>query len=840
MTDFERLGLFYLGRRRDLAARVTLDELVLYDSRDLVTHALCVGMTGSGKTGLGITLVEEAAIDGVPVLVIDPKGDLGNLLLTFPSLSAAEFQPWVDPDEARRAGLEVEAFAAREAETWAAGLAAWGQDGARIERLRNAADFTVLTPGSRAGRPVSILSSFAAPPPGDRGDAEVIAERASGTATSALVLAGVDAAARSREHSLVAAILTEAWQRGEDLDFAGLIRRIQRPRFETIGVLDLESFFSARDRFELATRLNGALAAPGFDAWLDGEPLDPQSLLYTAEGRQRVTILSLAHLGDAERMFFVSLLLAQVVSWMRRQTGTTSLRALVYMDEIFGFFPPVANPPSKLPLLTLLKQGRAHGLGVMLATQNPVDLDYKALGNIGTWFLGRLQTERDKARLLDGLEGAAGSLNRQEADRTLSALDKRVFLMHNVHEAAPIVFETRWAMSYLRGPLSREQIRALQGDRLPAGLPPSAPFAQSFRAAPGNSRTYDSPVVPDTLAAPAPLDSSDSAAAPQPPGAPERPGTSSGLTARPILPPGIRELFLPAATAARVVYRPVILGSARVQFVDAALGIDERREVLYLAPATAEAVPVDWAEAVRLDAGRTPLADEPAVERAEYARLPAAATQPRSYGIWEKSFSRAAAHRERLELWRHPVLRLTSRPGESDRDFRVRVQQAARSARDTAIDAVRKKYAARERSLSDRLRRAEAALTREQQQASGQKMQTAVSFGATLLGALFARKATGAGTIGRATTTARGVGRSMKEASDVKRATENIDAIRAAAAQLEEEIAADIAAITARFEEDTPLEPVGVRPKRGHVEVQFVALGWVSETVHIPSDTRRR
>ncbi len=485
MQEFEKLGLFYLGRRYDMDARKSLDEPVLYESRDLVTHAVCVGMTGSGKTGLCLSLVEEAAIDGVPVIAIDPKGDLGNLLLTFPDLSAKSFRPWIDEDEARRAGQDPDAFAQAEADRWRAGLAEWGQDESRIQRLREAAEFAIYTPGSRAGLPVSILSTFAAPPAAARDDAEALSERAGNTATGLLSLAGVDPQPRSREHTLLASLFAASWSAGADLDLASLIQQVRTPPFQRVGVVDLESFFPAKERFELAMRLNGLLAAPGFEQWMEGAPLDLASLLYTAKGRPRVAIFSIAHLGDAERMFFVSLLLNQVVSWMRGQTGTTSLRAMLYMDEIVGYFPPVANPPSKRPLLTLLKQGRAFGIGVVLATQNPVDLDYKGLANTGTWFLGRLQTERDKARLLDGLEGAAaGSIDRSETDRLLSALDKRVFLLHNVHEKAPVVFQTRWALSYLRGPLSRDQIRALTpASRVEAPAAGGAPSVPSPKAA---------------------------------------------------------------------------------------------------------------------------------------------------------------------------------------------------------------------------------------------------------------------------------------------------------------------------------------------------------------------
>ena len=785
--DFEKLGLFYLGHTHDLASGTTLEAPVLYDSRDLVTHAVCVGMTGSGKTGLCLGLIEEAAIDGVPVIAIDPKGDLGNLLLTFPGLTAGEFRPWVDEDEARRAGVSADEFAAAQATAWMDGLAAWGQDGARIARLRQAAEFAIFTPGSRAGLPVSILSSFAAPPPSEREDAEVLAERAAGTAISALVLAGVDAPPRSREHTLVTALLTDAWRQGIDLDLAAVIRLVQTPPFTTIGVVDLESFFPAADRFQLAMRLNGVLAAPGFSNWMAGEALDPRTLLYTAEGRPRVSIFSIAHLGDAERMFFVSLLLNQIVAWMRHQSGTSSLRALVYMDEILGYFPPVANPPSKLPLLTLLKQGRAFGLGVVLATQNPVDLDYKGLANTGTWFLGRLQTERDKARVLDGLEGAAGGLDRGEADRLLSALKKRVFLMHNVHDTAPTVFETRWTLSYLRGPLSRDQIRALTGDRAAAAAVP-ATAAAAWRAA---------------TAAPA-------------------------LEERPVVPPGITEFFVPASGGEPIQgYAPGILGAARVRFSDRALGVDTTDEAVYLVRVTDAAIQVDWADAEKLAIGAGDLRRQPEDASAGYAPLPAAASQPRRYAAWEKAFARWVAQNARVDLLHHPTLGIAARPGESEHDFLVRLQLDSRTARDAAVDEVRRKYAAKAATLAERLRRAGQAVEREQQQASDQKVQTAVSMGATLLGALFGRKTIGVGTIGRATTAARGVGRSMKEASDVKRAAESVEAVRAAIAQLDARIAEDVAAVAARFEPGVPLERVAVRPKRGQVEVQFVALAWV-------------
>jgi hypothetical protein len=789
MQDFEKLGLFYLGREYDLEAGKATDTPVLYDSRDLLTHALCVGMTGSGKTGLCLGLIEEAAIDGVPVIAIDPKGDLGNLLLTFPRLSAEDFRPWIDDDEARRAGMTPAAFADQQAQTWRQGLADSGQDGARIERLRKAAELSIYTPGSTAGLPVSVLTSFAAPAAAVRSDAELLGERAGNTATSLLSLAGVDAPPRSREHTLLTGVLSTAWTDGRDLDLAGLIHEVQTPPFTTVGVVDVDTFFPRRDRFDLAMRLNAVLAAPGFEQWFDGEPLDPASLLHTADGRPRVVVFSIAHLGDQERMFFVSLLLHAMVGWMRAQTGTSSLRTILYMDEIAGYFPPVANPPSKPPLLTLLKQGRAFGLGVVLATQNPVDLDYKGLSNIGTWFLGRLQTERDKARVLDGLEGTgAGTLDRAGADRILSALGKRVFLLHDVHEAAPLVFQTRWTLSYLRGPLSRDQIRVL-------------------------THANDAPRVPET---------------PLPRHVPVPGKDAAGSDTPPVVPPGIQQFFVPrrGADGARgTVYSPVVLGAARVTFSDPKLGIDISRDVIYETRIGSGAVAVDWATGEPLDLPVADLRRSPD-PGASYEPVPPAAMLAKNYPLWEKSFTRWLAQAEKIELLRHRESGLTSRPEETERDFRIRLQDASRIARDEAVEAVRRKYAAKQATLAERLRRAEAGVSRESEQASQQKLQTVVSLGATLMGALLGRRAVSTSTLGRATTAARGVGRTMKESADVKRASETVEAVRVQVLELEQQVREETQALAATFESPVALDRVTLLPKRGQVLVQVVALGW--------------
>src|SRR5512133_3746019 len=482
MEDYEKLGSFYLGRAYDLDAQKAKDELLLYDSKDLTTHAVCVGMTGSGKTGLCMALIEEAAIDGVPALLIDPKGDLANLLLTFPQLRGEDFLPWINLDDARQKGLSPEDYAAKQADTWKNGLASWNQSGERIQRLRDMTDIRIYTPGSSAGFPVSILKSFAAPEQAIRDDNDMLRERVSSTATSLLGLVGIEAdPVQSREHILLSTILDSAWRNGQDMDLAALIQQVQTPPVTKIGVLDLESFYPSKERFGLVMALNNLIASPGFSAWLEGEALDIGSILYTPQGKPRVAIFSIAHLNDSQRMFFVSLLLNQVLGWMRAQPGTTSLRALLYMDEIFGYLPPLSNPPSKMPMLTLLKQARAFGLGLVLATQNPVDLDYKALSNAGTWFVGRLQTERDKAGVVDGLEGASAvtgsAFDRKNIDQLLSGLGSRVFLLNNTHEDEPVLMTTRWVLSYLPGPLTREQIRTLMAPVKAARMPAASATA---------------------------------------------------------------------------------------------------------------------------------------------------------------------------------------------------------------------------------------------------------------------------------------------------------------------------------------------------------------------------
>ncbi|MEN6534982.1 MAG: DUF87 domain-containing protein [Bryobacteraceae bacterium] len=793
MPDYEKLGAFYLGRPYNPAAGKAEDGLILYDSKDLVTHAVCFGMTGSGKTGLCIALLEEAAIDGVPALVIDPKGDISNLLLTFPELRPEDFLPWINEDDARSKGVSPEEYARKQAELWKNGLAAWGQDPGRIQRLRDAADFAVYTPGSTAGLPVSILKSFSAPGAAIVDDPELLRERVNATATALLGLVGIEAdPVKSREHILLSTILGNAWKQGRDLDLGALIQEVQSPPVTRIGVLDLEAFYPSKERFELSMSINNLLASPGFEAWLEGEPLDIAGMLYTKQGRPRVSIFSIAHLGDAERMFFVSLLLNQTLSWMRTQSGTTSLRAILYMDEIFGYFPPVANPPSKQSLLTLLKQGRAYGMGVVLATQNPVDLDYKGLSNAGTWFIGRLQTERDRNRVLDGLEGAAGGgIDRQEMEKTLSQLKNRVFVMNNVHEDAPVVFESRWAMSYLRGPLTRAQIKTLMGSR-----PQTAAGAVSPKEA-----------VPPTVK------------------------QSVGAVPRPVLPSEIAQFFVPVRGAcpagAALLYEPMLLGSASVRFVDVKAEVDCARDLNLLTAVEDGAVPVDWQNCAEAGFGPDELEREPA-SGSQFAPLPGEAAKAKNYTAWGRDLVNWLYGSQKLELFKSPGLGEMSQPGESERDFRVRLQQSGREKRDESVEKLRKAYAPKITALEERIRRAEQAAQREREQASQQKMQTAISLGATLLGAFLGRKAVSTSTMGRAATAARAGSRAWKETQDVERAADTVEALKQQLADLEAQFTVETQAIESSLSPATEtFDAVSVKLKKTNITVRLVALVWV-------------
>ena len=853
MQDYEKLGVFYLGREFDAARGAVTDDLLLYDSKDLTTHAVCVGMTGSGKTGLCLAMLEEAAIDGVPALCIDPKGDLSNLLLTFPNLAASDFAPWIDNAEAARKGVSASDYAAQTAERWKKGLADWGQPPERIARFRDAVDLAVYTPGANTGLPLSVLRSFSAPSEAVLEDATALRDRVSTIVSGLLAMLERDAdPLQSREHILLSTIIERAWRDGQSLDLAGLIGAVQKPSFDKVGAFDLDTFLPPKERLSLAMAINNLLASPGFASWMEGEPLDVQRLLFTPEGKPRISILSIAHLDDSQRMFIVTLVLNEMIAWMRSQSGTSSLRAILYMDEIFGYFPPTANPPSKPPMLTLLKQARAFGLGCVLATQNPVDLDYKGLSNAGTWFIGRLQTERDKMRVIDGLTSAmsgSGSFDRAELDKMMSALSPRVFLMRNAHDDAPVLFSSRWALSYLRGPLTGPEIAKLMGPvkaarKAAAGAGIGAAAAGAVRgtgssngdaaaatSAGSTARTSASPGatvvdIASARVAPQPGSSSSAAAdastsaaairsAPPPPATNARPQS------------GGPEYFMPATTGASpITYKPMVAGFTKLHFVDAKLALDQWRAAAYLAPLSDNGDEILWPEATITTDLKSRLTSTPA-PGSSFAALPAPAMRAAAFTAWGKALSAHLYENARADVFVCDALKATSAPGEQEGDFRSRLALAARERRDAAVEELRRKYAPKLQALDDRERRAQDRVAREQSQSSQQKLQTALSIGSSILGALMGRKALSVTNLNRAASAARSATRIGRESADVDRANDNLDVIRQQRTELQNQFAADTAALERSLDVSAvELRKAQVSPRKSDIAVGEVALVW--------------
>jgi len=837
----ERLGAFYLGAEIDPATGEQTHTPINYDARDLTTHAVCVGMTGSGKTGLCIGLLEEAAIDKVPALIIDPKGDLTNLLLQFPDLLPSDFRPWINADDARRKGKTVDEFAESTAAMWRDGLAEWGQGSERIQMLKDSVDYTVYTPGSDAGVPVSILGSLAAPKLSFDTHAETLRDRISGTTSALLGLVGVKAdPLLSREAILLSNIFEHFWRKGEDLDLAKLILAIQTPPVRQVGVFDVDTFFPQKDRFGLAMAFNNLMAAPSFQSWLEGDPLDIDRLFFTAEGKPRHSIFYIAHLSDSERMFFVTLLLEALVTWMRGQTGTTSLRALLYFDEIFGFFPPVQEPPSKKPMLTLLKQARAFGLGAVLVTQNPVDIDYKGLTNAGTWFIGKLQAERDKDRVLQGLKGAIAEAGRSsdavDYDALITALSSRVFLMNNVHEDGPVVFQTRWVMSYLRGPLTRPQVRQLMA---PKKALLAAQAASHVDAAPV-------PQVRQTAQETAPVASAAAPAAPTQSTEPNAPKGFSAIQAA--LDPSVAQAYLPVDMArsravkvvaddagraidvksVQMIYEPAVLGAARLRFVDQKRRIDEKQELVLLSPIASGVLgAIDWARADALPLTLSALERAPAnAEPAEgpfFAPVPEEVNTERELRSLASDLSDWLYYNKRLTITTHASMDIHQEPGESDRAFKIRLQDAARQQRDAEVDKLKSKYRTQLDRLQDRMDRYEKDLAEDEAAFSTRKQQEWVSLGESALNFFLGRRSS---RVLSQAISKRGM--TSKAKGEIERTKEEIADSQKEIADLEAELATAADEITRKWADALDdLTTDEVKPRRTDVDVEFVAVGWM-------------
>ncbi len=814
MIDYEKLGLFYLGKKFDLVQGRPLSDLMLYDSRDLTTHAVCVGMTGSGKTGLCLCIIEEAAIDRIPVLAIDPKGDLGNLLLTFPGLNPSDFKPWVDPREAARKGQDLDTYASTVANQWRDGLAAWQQPPERIQRFRDAVDIAIYTPGSTAGLPLSVLRSFHVPPRQLREDGDLYREHIQSTAAGVLALAGVTGdPMTSRENLLVGKLLDHAWTSNHSLDLPMLITGIQKPPFDRVGRLDIEAFYPAPDRFALAVKLNNLLASPGFSSWVEGTPLDINRLLYREDGTPRVSILSIAHLSEAERMAFVTILLNEVLSWVRTQPGTSSLRALLYMDEIFGFFPPSANPPAKRPMLTLLKQARAYGLGIMLATQNPVDLDYKGLANTGTWFLGRLQTERDKMRVIDGLQSASDAagagFDRKRLESLLSSLGNRVFLMNNVHDDGPVVFQTRWALSYLRGPLTREEIKGLTKPALPEDLvnsPAAGPDTGALSRLPQEESAGEPASLPQARFNPA-------------------------ASTRPLIDPGITERFArPHAEAETIQYIPCLYTTARVHYVDAKTkaNVDKWETFPILARADDRTISGDpWTGAIEL---KTPpdMDDHPVNAGAQFATLPAECTRARSYSVWTKKLKDHLYRERPLPLLFCPELKLYSWPHEDEAQFRIRLNMKAREARDEKVDQLRARFRPRRDAIENKIRSAEERLQREKNQASKSTFDAVLSVGGSVLDSFLGNRRSRSRT--SKTTAARNASRAAQQRAEAAAVSETLSSLKSQRDELDldferEERELEYTLGAHRLE----IKSYPITPRKADISVEPVLLLWMLE-----------
>ncbi len=884
MSASDQRGKLYLGREYDLQRGAVTERPVLYDPRHLTTHGVLLGMTGSGKTGLGVVLLEEVLLEGIPALILDPKGDIANLLLTFPALDAKDFTPWVDVEGARRRGMSVEAYAAQEARKWREGLAEWDIAGERIARLRQAAQFTIFTPGSEAGQPVDVLHFFDNPNLDWDEHEEALRERIGGIVSALLGLVGVAAEPlQSPEHILMARIIEHVWRAGKRLDLPTLIRLLQRPPFQQVGVFELETFLPEKDRFKIARSLNNLIAAPGFEDWREGTPLDVGELLYAGDGRPRASVFYLAHLDDEPRTFFITLFLEAVRDWLRAQSGTTDLRAVVYFDEVFGYMPPYpANPPTKAPLMALIKQGRAAGLGVVLATQNPADLDYKGLTNAGTWAVGSLRAERDKERVLEGLEGAiaeaGAALDRRALDRALGALKPRVFLFHDIHReengGAPLFLHTRWAMSYLRGPLTRKQVRAVAGKgqdgttarhedaeaestlpEMEGGGPASSgmgegendermgdegAFASSESVVARSAARAEVAFAEPSEALP-PMDSLDA-------DVPDARAVGRGRSVRsgladgpPALPPEVPQVFLiPTVTfewavrgyeedtgqlllvgERRLVYTPHLLALGTVRMLDRSRGVDHRETVARLLWPDEGVLGVDWDEG-RAFVSEDDLSSQPPGDGL-YAPVPPILARPRDVKRLEKDFADYLYHNESLAIWHNPALKLYGAVGESRRDFRIRCQREALRGRDDELRTARARVEKQMARLQKRLRREERELTVDREELDARKREELLTLGESALNLLSGRRPSYMISLASRKRTL-----SRKARADVRESLEAIDDLEEQLEWLAEEWQEQAEMITARWA-DT-LEEVGeivVAPRRSDVAVEFCGLAWV-------------
>lgn len=779
--DYEKLKLFYIGKEKIDDNFVPL----VYKNKDLLTHAAIIGMTGSGKTGLGISLLEEAAIDNIPSIIIDPKGDMTNLLLTFPSLQGSDFEPWIEEQDASNNGLSVKEFAQNTANLWKNGLERDFQNASRIEKLKNCADFTIYTPGSDAGVQISILSSFKAPNKEVVEDNDLLVSLINSTVSSILSLIQEKSDTTSKESILISSIFMNYFKENKDLTLEELITLIVTPPFSKIGIFDLETFFAQSERLKLALKLNNIIANPSFKTWIEGETLDISNLLYDETGKAKVSIFSIAHLNDSQRMFFVTLLLNQMVAWMRRQEGTTSLKALLYMDEIFGYFPPNSNPPSKQPMLTLLKQARSFGIGIILSTQNPVDIDYKGLANIGTWFIGRLQTKQDKEKVIDGLSSAnEGNLNKDEVMNLISNLEKRNFILKNINEDGIKIFETRWALSYLKGPISKDGIKKLMSEKKKQNIPTQKVENENQTTQINIEKGIPKPII------------------------------TSNLT----------EKYLYSSQNSAYYLQPYLICSCDVHYIDAPKNIDFEEKISYKIYLDENMKNIDFEEKEELGNNSFEEKEKP---NSFYYELPSFVQKEKDLKIIEKDFTDYIYRNSKLTLYKNEFLKITSKQTESLNDFKIRLQDRLNEKIDLEVEKLKVKFVKENDSIEIKLSKLYEKLQKEELQATSTTTDTIISIGTSLLGAFFGNSVINKTNIGKVATSAKGASKILKERNDVKQVENEILELQQQKEALKTLLENEIEKINlANQSSNFPIEEIFIKPKRSDIYNTKLALLW--------------
>ena len=785
---YEKLGLFYLGNEVDIKSGEKEDELLLVKNKNLTTHATIIGMTGSGKTGLGISMIEEAVLDNIPSIIIDPKGDMGNLLLAFDDFDSKKFEPWVDSNEANKQGLSVEEFAKKEAMKWEKGLNSAGQDRDRVKRFKDKADITIYTPGSSAGVSLSVLSSFDAPSLEILEDSDTFSYLLNSTVSSILALIGEDKdMANSKEAILLSNIFNHFWRKNRGLNIEELIGYIANPPFTKIGVIELKTFYPQNDRLKLAFSLNNIIASPTFSSWLEGVTLDIDNLLYGKDAKPKVSILNIAHLNDNERMFFVTLFLNKYISWMRMQGGSSSLKTLLYMDEIFGFFPATSNPPSKSPMLLLLKQARAFGVGIVLSTQNPIDLDYKGLSNIGSWFIGRLQTKQDIDRVINGLIKSGSDLTKKDIEELLANLQKRTFLLKSAHRDDIDLFSTRWVISYLKGPLSRDDIKLLMKDK-----------KELLLSHDNKEKTTKK-------------DNSD---------------TSSS---KPILNEDILEYFYNKNSAqTKPTLYPHLIANATLRYYNAKRAIDEEERLYNKYELPSNLRDLDWNES-QINEDDFDLYELNSTSNASFANLPNIIKEASSLKELEKDFTDYLYQNNKLTLYRVSSLKLESNFGENLDKFKIKINDTLSDKKEEDKEKLIQKFEKKRDIIDRRYQRALVKLEKEEEDVSSKTTGLVMSIGMAILDSFLGTKRVKRSTISKAGTAIRGAGRIYGEKADVKRAKEALKVIEEDLQELEYSLEDEILKLDEKFSIDSvEIEEFFIKPRRSDIYDVELAILWES------------